>query len=377
MLRKIILIFVLMITILIHPHSDEYLRIKGMGGVCSALIYPDCAVSGNPACLVSTKKNNISIFFDVGNLSYEMPEKEEDIQFVASNSATLGSGFAFSTSIRNFGLALGYQAKFDNNGSSVKVKRSTAEYVVDERKFSSKTELILDYDIFYQSLRILSLGYQINDKTSIGLKLRYCSQTFKKGVLTRPFQITAVHEEDINRNDATKLIPAIINNIDIAKAVKEFKSGELDERKVVSDQSRKGLSTDIGLLVDLRDDLSFGLMLENLTQQRFVKEEHSKARIGVSFQPFNSFTVAVDCINKMADANIDFNMGFEIQFAWRRFFEGGIAIRGGFSHEDQKNRLSSGICLKLGGSQLSCAIIKDRAKTGKSATYLFSSGAIF
>ena len=220
------------------------------------------------------------------------------------------------------------------------------------------------------------------------IKLKYKHRTVKEGVIHRPLILTAVHGEDVNRNDPVKLLPAIIDNLDVGDAIDSFKSGEGSSEDVIADLTGSGLDFDIGMQVKLNDsgDVIAGFVLEHLIQRRIVRPQPAGIRLGVGARPTEWMTAAIDICKSLDTSGLDVNLGWEISYKWNRWFSGGIMIRNGFAHESPgdsslnktKDKLSMGIGLVLGESHWDYTLVKPLDSSPiLEATHMFSSTVRF
>jgi hypothetical protein len=284
----------------------------------------------------------------------------------------------YSRAIGKFGVALGYSYDLDNRGSIIKIDKTTAEYAVDERKFTSDTNTILTYNLFRESVPVMSVGYSVKPDTTVGLRLKYRHQIFKKGAITRPLLLSAVHGPDVNRNDATKLLPAIINNLDIGKSIENFKNGEDSTEEVETDLSGRGIDVDLGLQIKIYDNVYLGFMLEHLIQRKVASAQPSEIIIGVGAIPLSWLNAGFDVHKSLSNKGLDMNLGWEAHYEWQRWFSGGLVFRNGFFRKSSENNVSLGIGLSLGRSEWDYAFVKpmDGSSIGK-ATHQLSSTTRF
>jgi len=340
--------------------ANESLRIAGMGGAFVGLYNTEGAIFGNPAGLIRIQDNNISFALSAQDMEYESLTSGEGEQLNTMISFRLSPSIYYSRVIKGVGVGLGYVDDLDNQSSTFKVGETVAEYSVDERKFSSETNAVLDYDFFRDKAGILSLGYSIKPDLAVGLRMKYRQQTDKEGTIYRPLQLSAVHGEEVNRNDATKLLPAIMDNLDIADAVDKFKAGEDSYEDVAADLSGSGLDVDLGVQAKISDrgNISAGFMLDHLIQRRLVNAQPSSIRLGVGAVPTDWLVAALDLQKVLADGGLNVNLGWEVHYEWQRWFSGGITFRNGFSHESSEDKLSIGISLVLGGSHWDYTLVK-------------------
>lgn len=365
--------------ITIHVWANESLRITGMGGAYVGLYSAEGSIFGNPAGLVNVQANNLSFAFLVENLEYETFPTDESQQLNGVFSLRLSPSVYYSRVIHGIGISLGYIVDLNNQNSTFQIENTEAEYIIDQRKFTSTTNTIFDYDFFREKGPVLSVGYPLKTGMTIGARFKYLHRIVKKGVIYRPLDLTAVHDPDVNRNDATQLLPAIIDNLDINEAIDNFKKNEGGHDDVEADLSGRGLDFDIGMQTKLLDkgNISGGVVLEHLIQRKLVRPEPSKLTIGIMTQPLRWFIGAFDIQKAIAYSGFNANIGWEVSYEWKRWFSGGIAFRNGFAYEssaETKNRLSIGLSLRLGGSNWDYAMIKplDNAPFSK-ATHIVSS----
>jgi len=355
-----VICIILLMCICEYGHADESLRIAGMGGTFIAIRNTGASVFGNPAGLTVVDANNASAAFSTQNLDYQSLPTANGAQLDTMVSFRLIPSIYYSRSIGKFGVALGYLYDLDNRGSTIKIDKTTAEYAVDERKFTSDTNTILKYNLFQESVSVVSVGYSIKSDMTVGFRLKYRHQIFKKGVITRPLILSAVHGPDVNINDATKLLPAIINNLDIGKSIDNFRNGKDSTEEVEADLSGRGIDIDLGLQTKIYDpgNVYLGFMLEHLIQRKVALAQPSEIIIGMSAIPLSWLNAGFDVHKSLSERGIEMNLGWEAHCEWQKGFSGGLAFRNGFSRESSKNNLSIGLGLSLGGSEWDYAIVK-------------------
>ena len=343
--------------------ANEALRIAGMGGAFVGLYSTSGAIFGNPAGLTMVQDNNLSVALSAQDMDFESLTAAEGEQLNTRLSFKLGPSIYYSRTISGIGLSLGYLDDLNNRSSSFRVEKTGAEYVVDERKFISETDTVLQYDVSRDRGPVVSLGYPLNPQLTIGIRLKYRQQIIKEGTIHRPLLLTAVHGEEVNRNDATKLLPAIIDNLDTEDAIDRFRNGVDGHEDVIADLSGSGLDFDLGIQTKLSDlgNVSAGFMLDHLIQRRMVDPQPSRIRFGVGAMPRKWLVAAMDFQKALDSSGLGINLGWEIRHRWERWFSGGITVRSGFSHEPSggaDNRLSAGIGLALGNSHWDYAFVK-------------------
>jgi len=360
--------------------ANESLRIAGMGGAFVGFYNTEGAIFGNPAGLISIQDNNLSLALSAQDMYYEGLPSGEGEQLNTMISFRLRPSVYYSRVIKGVGVSLGYVDDLDNRSSIFKVGETLAEYSVDERKLTTETNTVLEYDFFRDKAGILSLGYPIKPEVAVGLRLKYRQRSDKVGTIYRPLRLSAVHGEEVNRNDATKLLPAIMDNLDIADAVDKFKAGEDSYEEVVTDLSGGGLDMDLGVQAKISEtgNISVGFMLDHLIQRRIINAQPSSIRIGIGAVPTDWLVAGFDLQKVLADGGLNVNLGWEVHYEWQRWFSGGITIRNGFTHESSKDKLSVGIGLTLGGSHWDYTLVKplDGSHIGR-ATHMFSSTTRF
>ena len=375
-----------------HGYTSEPLRIAGMGGVFSAVYNTEASIFGNPAGLTVVEANNVSAAFSAQNLDYESlpinngteqgtgPQVITAAQLNEKVSFRLSPSMQYSRAIGKFGVAFGYFYDLDNRESTLRVDKTTAVYIVDERKFIADTNTILKYDLYRESVPVLSIGYAVKPDLAVGIRLKYRQQTYKKGVITRPVELTAVHDPDVNRNDATKLLPAIMNNLDIGKTIEDYKNGVGSVDEVEIDSSGRGLDFDFGIQAKLYDkgNVCLGFMLDHLIQRKVAFAQPSEIRIGLGAIPLEWLNAGVDFRKSLSKKGLEMNLGWEVHYEWQKGFSGGVIFRNGFSRESSENNLSLGIGLRLGGSVWEYALVKtlDSSPISK-ANHLLSSTTRF
>lgn len=353
-------IFLVFLFISFSAYSDEFIRIGGMGGVYAGISYKQSGVFGNPAGLVDIEYNNLSAAFGIGNIKYESLPISENEQLRSDLSFRLMPSIYYSGKVKGIGISLGYFHDFDNRNSTLKIENTKASYIVDDRKFTSDTETMLAYDLFREGFSALSVGYSLDDTLSVGLTLKYKHQTVKKGVIIRPLRLTSVHGTDVNPNDATKLIPAIIDNLDVEDAIERFKNGDDSREDVIADLSGRGVDINMGIQKMLYDrrKISCGFVLEHLLQYKIVDAQPASIRLGIGAVPLEWFTSAIDIHKNIGKKGLGVNLGWEIDYSWKKFFSGGAIIRNGFAHENSDNIVSIGLGVIFGGSQWCYTLIK-------------------
>lgn len=386
---QILLPFVLCFLILMPKSltANESPQIAGMGGAFVGLRSIAGGIFGNPAGLLDIEANNLSLAISTRDLNYESITLAENEQLSSKFSLRLRPFIYYSRIIKGVGVSLGYIDDVDSY-STIKVTDTVAGYIVDERKFVSDTDTILEYGFARRREAILSLGYPIKPNVTIGAKLKYKHRIFKEGTIYRPLHLEAVHAEDVNRNDPAKLLPAVIDNLDIGNAIDRFKSGEDSYEDVVADLSGGGIDFDLGLQADIPypGNITAGLVLENLLQHRIAGSQPAGIRFGVGAMPKNWLIAAIDFQKSLDKSGLNMNLGVEIHYKWERWFSGGIMLRSGFAYESPeglsayqvKRKASIGIGLILGESHWDYTLVKpfDNEPIRK-ATHIFSSNVRF
>ncbi len=353
-------LFLIFLIISFPANADEFIRIGGMGGAYTGVSYTQGGTFGNPAGLVDVRFNNLSAAFGVENLKYGSLPAGKDELLDSDLSFRVMPSIYYSGKIKGIGISLGYFHDFDNRNSALKIKNTKASYIVDERKFASDTETIIEYDLFREGFVALSMGYSLDEDLAIGLMLKYRYQTVKKGVIIRPLRLISIHGTEINPNDATKLIPAIIDNLDIEDAIERFKGGDDSREDVIADLSGGGFDISMGLRKVIYDkgNISCGFLLEHLLQQKIVEAQPANIRVGFGSMPFEWFTTAFDIHKNIGKKGLGISLGWEVYYSWQKFFSGGVVVRNGFTHEDSYNSVSIGLGVIFGGSQWCYTIIK-------------------
>ncbi len=364
----------------IPSYASESFRISGMGGAFVAIPIGETSIFGNPASLINIQDNNASISFSANNLDYQNLPLEDQEQAYTSFSFTLKPTIYYTRAIGKFGIGVGYVYDLDNRNTKIKVDSTTAEYIVDENKFISDTNTTFDYDLFREKLPIFCIAYSVSPEMAVGLRLKYRSQVFKKGVITRPFRLAAIHDPDVNRNDATKLLPAIINNLDVGQSVDDFGEGVYGNEEVEVDLSGRGLDVDLGVQKNVYDQWNMvaGFMIEHLLQQNITLPQPSILRIGVASLPFSWLAVGLDMHKTINSKGFGVNMGWEASYSWQIWFRGSAVFRNGFFHDSSGSNLSIGIGFGLGSSDWNYALVKplDGSPISR-ATHLLSSAVKF
>jgi hypothetical protein len=360
-----------------QSYANEQLRIAGMGGAFAGILNTEASIFGNPASLTGIKDNNISAGLFAQNLEYQSLPIDDGSQLNTEISFRLNPSIYYCKAIGKFGVALGYLYDLDNRGSTIKINATTAEYIVDERKFISDTNTIIKYNLFRESVPAFSVGYSIKQDLSVGIRLKYREQIFKKGVINRPLVLSAIHDPDVNRNDATKLLPAIINNLDIGASIDNFKNGKDSVESVEADSSDGGIDIDIGMQKTMKS-VTIGVMIDHLIQRKIVLSQPSELRLGVGVTPNKWINGGFDIHKSLKDKGIGLNVGLEAHYYWEKWFKGGIILQNGFSHEASKNNISFGAGLMLGSSKWSYALVKPIDDTPISkATHIIASSTRF
>ena len=363
--------------------ANEALQIASMGGAFVGLQSFEGGIFGNPAGLISVQDNNLSLALSVQNLDYESLPRSEDQRTNTWVSVRLGPSIYYSGTVKGVGVGLGYVEDLDSR-SIIRVDKTKAVYIADERMLVSDTNTVMDYDFFRDSRVVLSFGRRVGTDLAIGAKLKYRHRTIKEGIIYRPLHLTAVHEEDVNRNDPAKLLPAIIDNLDITDAIDRFKSGADSREDVMADMSGGGLDLDFGMQAKLSSSWNVlaGFMLEHLIQSRIVKPQPSAIRLGIGARPVKWMAAAVDFQKALSGSGVNVNVGWEIHHRWSRWFSGGIIVRNGFAHESStdlsagpaKDKLTIGIGLILGDSHWDYTLVRPLDSSPlRKATHMLSS----
>lgn len=365
-----------MLNLIIPSFASESFRISGMGGAFVAISTGETSVFGNPASLVNLKENNASLSFSTQNLDYQNLPLENEDQANTSLSFRLIPSLYYTRSFGKFGVGFGYVYDLDNRNSTIRIESTTAEYIVNENKFISDTNTILKYDLFKEKYPIFCLAYSVKPELAIGIRLKYRDQVFKKGVITRPFKLTSVHDPDVNKNDATKLLPAIINNLNIGQSIDDFKEGEYSNEEVEADLSGKGLDVDFGMQTMVYEQwkMTAGFMIDHLIQRKIALSQPSILRLGIGSIPYSWLVAGFDLHKTINDKGFGMNIGWEAAYSWQKGFSGGAVFRSGLSYESSKTNLSLGVGIRLGDSEWNYAIIKPLDGSSISqATHVFSS----
>jgi hypothetical protein len=387
--------------------ANEAVRLAGMGGAFVGLYNAEGAIFGNPAGLINVQANNLSVALSAQNLDYESLPVGKDERMNKRLSFRLSPSVCYSGAIGDFGISLGYIDDLDNRSTIFRIENTEAEYIVDERKFISDTDTILEYDFFREKGAILSVGCVLDPvrrdsqstkrrdsqstkrrdsqsiKLAVGIRVKYSRQIIKKGTIHRPMRLTAVHGEEINRNDPTKLLPAIINNLDIEDAIERFRAGEDGYEDVVADLSGGGFDLDLGMQVKLSDlgNVSAGFMLDHLIQRRIVNPQPCRIRFGLGARSGEWLIASLDLQKALDNGGLNVNIGGEALCKWHRWFSGGIMVRSGFAHEsssETKDRISIGLGLILGDSHWDYALVKPLDDSPiRKATHMLSSTTRF
>ncbi|MBD3180959.1 hypothetical protein GF312_01635 [Candidatus Poribacteria bacterium] len=357
----ILLVLFIVSHLAIPARANESLRIAGMGGAFSAVQYPGASIFGNPAGLTNSRNNNLSMGLSTYNLEYNSLPVLEGEQSKANLSFGLRPSLYFSRNIGKIGISVGYIYDMNNRNTTLTVKETLAEYIVDERKFASETDAVLEYHLATESSPVISVGYPINPVLSFGISLRYTSQVIKEGVINNPMTLTAIHGEDVNRNDATKLLPAIIDNLDAGAAIDEFRSGENSQEEVIKDLGEKGFDVDLGIQtrLPLPGDIMVGFTINRIFQKQLADSRNSNIRLGIAISPKKWLSTAFDYGKYMYKDGTSINLGWEVNHNWEKWFKGGLIFRNGISREFSRNKISVGIGIILGRSYWDYALVKE------------------
>jgi len=288
----------------ITASANEALRIAGMGGAFIGISSSDAGIFGNPAVLTDVNNNNLAFAFSMENLSFEELELPEDAteQFASTLSLRSKPSLYYSRSHKDIGFSLGILIGLDST-ARLSIESTRSDYIVDERKFESDTDVLTNYNALWESGVILSLSKKLQS-AKFGIRLKILKQTAKRGQLVSALHLMSIHGEDVNRNKPKEFIPAIIDNVEYE--ILRDDNAELD-------LSVTGLDIDIGMHADvLAEKITAGFVFSNLLQRKLTVSRHATVGIGVGYTQFDWITAGLDLRKKFGEKGLAANLGWEI-----------------------------------------------------------------
>ena len=354
--------------------TDEKLRIAGMGGVKIGMNASDAGIFGNPAALLDVEANNLSLAFSIEDYDYEELPETAVIQFASTLTLDSRPSIYYSRAYGDFGVSVGYAVTLDNT-AKFEVESTRSEYIVDERRFSARTNMTTAYSLFWESGWTIGFSKQL-DEGAIGLRLKRVSQQTKRGRILSTLNLESQHSSDININDPRELIPAIIDSLDFSDPVQYFDARDEPTR----DLTVSKFEVDFGYQRDFAIEglggrpLRTGLIIENLLQRKLVKPLPLKFGIGAAYGPQEWISVGLDIWRVSGHRGLDFAIGWELQEAWKRGFTGAAALRGGLSRGDAAGTFAIGMSFARGSLHWEYTMSKRfRNQPLRQASHFFAS----
>ena len=320
--------------------ANEALRIAGMGGVFIGISSSDAGVFGNPAVLTDVDNNNLAFAFSMENFSFDELPKDSNEQYARRLSLRSKPSLYYSRSHKGIGFSVGLLIGM-NSTARLSIESTRSDYIVNERKFESDTDVLTDYGLLWEGGAILGLSKKLHN-AKFGMRLKILRQIAKHGQLVSTLHLTSIHGEDVNPNKPKEFIPAIIDNVEY-----EILRGDNAEL----DLSVTGLDIDIGIHADvLAEKITAGFVFSNLLQRKLTVPRHATVGIGVGYTQFDWITAGLDLRKKFGEKGLAANLGWEIYGKLRKGASVDVALRNGISRENAQNRFSLGIKLALGNS---------------------------
>ncbi len=216
--------------------------------------FKTATIPSDPSLLSEQKGREAAFHLTVSDLEFKRIEKEDTL-LSSFQSLSVSPDILLIWGRGTRGFMIGY--RIDIGGEvNADLLKTTSDYMVNERRFTSRTDLSLDYRMVKDEDLFIGAGKTIG-RMKIGFRFSLHRQTLKKGEIVSEMKLTAVHGEDVNPNDPRQLIPAIVDGL---------KYGLEKEDRPERDESRSALNADIAVGMRLRriDGLRVSLIFRNL-----------------------------------------------------------------------------------------------------------------
>jgi len=372
--------FVLSIYLLLFTQfsfASDILKISGMGGISSAFISDDTGIFCNPASLLQCRNNVLSINCSIENFEYKKLQEKSGEQFRTRLNFLTQPSIYYSRVIGKTGFTLGILNELDTNALFL-LQDTKSDYLVNERKFSADTDLLIDYVLLWEQQLLLGTAAEFND-LAVGTKIKFIRQKLKTGQRISSLNLESVHGREINPNDPRELIPAIIDSLDLGDPGKYISHEDLVDK----DDLTTGFEIELGVQKEfnmpyLRDNkLLAGLLIENLIQYNLVKNHPTKIGIGFHSELTKWFETQFNFRRVSGSKGLDCSTGLEIHGKLPKWAKLGGALRSGIARVNSEEQFSVGFRITLGTVNIEYSLIKKFNEKLKNAWHLFASSVYF
>jgi hypothetical protein len=222
-------------------------------------------VSLDPSLISGLRGKALAIRLTVSDVEFERIERDGTL-FSSVQSLRLAPDIILMWGQAGIGFAIGYEPTFEGE-MELNVLKTTSEYMVNERRFTSRTDLNLDYRMLKEERLTVHAGKRIRG-IELGCRLSLQRQILKKGRIISEMKLTAEHGEDINPNDPRQLIPAIVDGLRYS-----INREDRPER----DESGLGLNADlaIGIRPKIVEGLRVAMIFRNLLFPQMPRPSHA------------------------------------------------------------------------------------------------------
>lgn len=236
---------------------------SGASGFKTAIIPSD------PSLLSEQVGREAAFHLSISDLEFKKVEKK-DALLSSFQSLNVSPDILLTWGEGGKGFMIGY--RFELKGEvGADLLRTTSDYMVNERRFTSRTELNLDYRVVRDEDFFVGAGKAIGN-IQLGCRLSLHRQTLKKGEIVSEMRLSAVHGEDVNPNDPRQLIPAIVDGLKYS-----LEREDRPER----DENKSALNADIG--IGMRPEGIDGLRLSLIFRNLLFPQTPLPIRAGLAF----------------------------------------------------------------------------------------------
>ena len=278
----------------------------------------------------------------------------------------------YSGSFGDWGVALGYTATLENL-AGFQIEAARAGDITDPRNFSAATEVVIGYNLFWESGAAIGVSRGVGAGT-VGIRLREVSQTARYGRIVSGLHLEPQSLPDVNFNDPGELISTIVDGIDFS-SLDQYIIGE--GGKSIHDLAMSTFEIDLGyqrnFSITGAQQLRAGLIVENLLQRKLIRPLPRKLGIGVGYKPIDWIGIGFDIWRVAGYPGFDFALGGELQSPWKHSLLG-AALRGGLGRIDTVGTFSVGWSLVIGHLYCEYTLQKRfRDQLLDQATHIFAS----
>ena len=359
--------------------ASDTLKIGGMGGVAAALRTDDAGLLGNPASLLQCQDNILSAIFSIENFEYKELTEKSGEQFRSRFIFLTHPSVYYSRIIGSTGFTVGILSELSTNAHFT-LKSTKSDYIVNERKFSADTDLLIDYDLLWEQQLVIGIARRLSD-FAVGTRAKFIRQRVtKNGQRISSLNLESVHGPEINPNDPRDLIPAIIDSLELDDPAKYISHEDLPDQDTLS----TGFEVELGgqkefnmpYLPDRK--VLAGLLIENLIQYNLAKNHPTKIGVGFCSELTKWLEAEFDLCRVHGSKGLDFATGVEAHGKLSRWAEIGGAFRAGIARVNSEGQFSAGVKIALGSAYLEYSLIKKfSGEKIKNARHLFASTVRF